>query len=496
MSIKLIVNMATYKERTPANEDPKKNKETENDKAEQSEKFCSYWPSICSITLCLFTLRRLPFISFFILLFTIGIIATAAFFVNRAFELTDYEKQRIKAGYNDTFIYEWKPDNFEKMLTLDSAFLAKLAYKIHAEDVTSGSATNIFEDKIIKSTNSCLKNIKKFSGEEHDFGSTSHGFTAILENDSITKMTLTKDGQKYSFVIVAFRGTSDNDDILSDLDASMNALYGIHLGFIKRFEHHPWIKPMLDLLESNEGMRILFTGHSLGGAESMVAPVFLDYILPKESGLLSLNSFDGNPQVDAGKIDTSLMAEDLYNFQASYSVPVALQLKEIDEKNYEILKNFFVINFGAPRPGGKKFKKLYKEVSSKYNGKSLRVTNIGDPVVRLPSQSLMGFMHCIDDSIMIYGQHHTQEVSDASSADHYHRDEEKIIVDCNHNHKYWPDGKLKDYYCNLSKDKYDQAFDKSDESLLTHIKDVLDVSLEAEAHSMSKHLDRLEDLLL
>ena len=78
-------------------------------------------------------------------------------------------------------------------------------------------------------------------------------------------------------VYVTFRGTSSFKDILEDLDIKRTRVSGkikVHKGFYKQFQSVQIniTKSLLKLTEN--ATRIIFTGHSLGGALAQIAAVY------------------------------------------------------------------------------------------------------------------------------------------------------------------------------------------------------------------------------
>ena len=372
----------------------------------------------------------------------------------------NYSRKRTKSGLNDT-IYEWHPTVFENLLVLDSAFCSNLAYDIFDEN------HKFFEEKRISTTKSYLKNIKRF-GESFESLSKSHGFVGILENDNydpghFNLKTLKGMPKKYSFIVVAFRGTDNIFDVNSDLNFKITDNYGLHEGFFNRFRHEDgtdeWISHVLEIIGNEDGnkRKILFTGHSLGAAESTIAPVYLKKHIPK-----LINKMPWYEQQD-----------------------IHYYLK----RHLEHIKssNFYVVNFGSPRLGNKKFKKLFhKTVTDGKNGHAIRVLSIGDPIVRQPFKIINkivqdeSFLHTIDNSIMIY-----PETKDSSK--------DMFMVDCNlANHRAFLanlEHNEKDFLCGLTLDQYEKTVKQSFWSRFFH------TEINPKAHSMVNYQTYLAMIL-
>lgn len=98
-------------------------------------------------------------------------------------------------------------------------------------------------------------------------------------------------------VYVTFRGTSSFKDVLEDLNIKRTRVSGkikVHKGFYKQFQsvHIKITKTLLKLTEN--ASRVIFSGHSLGGALAQIAAAYYGDIL--EDVFITCYTF-GSPRV-------------------------------------------------------------------------------------------------------------------------------------------------------------------------------------------------------
>lgn len=148
--------------------------------------------------------------------------------------------------------------------------------------------------------------------------------------------------------IVAFRGTTNQKDVIDDV--SIGITNDRYTGFDQRSKVHVHeLKNRIEKMKRSGISEILFTGHSLGGADATIAPVVLGEYYPS----------------------------------------LARSMK------------FHVITFGSPRPGNQNFSNKFKRTVIFHR----RITNSGDPVTNLPAMAhgagIYNFIH-VDDGTLIW----------------------------------------------------------------------------------------------
>ena len=234
---------------------------------------------------------------------------------NSAFNVNDFAAARPdfakKGWWIKGYWYDYKPSAYEEEIIVTAAKMANAAY------TTSGP-------------------ISLLDSERFAVGVGSLGFTGIY---------ITSQSKKIG--IVSFRGSTTGKDWMDDFDARWED--DQYYGFLKRIkESFPvWSKQLEDLKKKHSDLNdILFTGHSLGAAESNIAAVYLG--------------------------------------ERRHTIP---NLKNID---------IHVVNFASPRPGGKIFQARFERNIVFHR----RIVNAGDPVTNLPLWA-MGYTH-MDNGIMFY----------------------------------------------------------------------------------------------
>ena len=85
--------------------------------------------------------------------------------------------------------------------------------------------------------------------------------------------------RKNRSILLAFRGTSSKEDVLSDIDVrmyNMNSNARVHNGFMKQFKSiAPDIRSKLKEVDPKTYDEVIFCGHSLGGALAILAAVII-----------------------------------------------------------------------------------------------------------------------------------------------------------------------------------------------------------------------------
>lgn len=127
-----------------------------------------------------------------------------------------------------------------------------------------------------------------------------------------------------NILLLIFRGTSTNKDILIDLDVYRDYLYLdnyegtkplIHSGFLEQFEtvKNKIIEEIEEYKKLNNNFHIIFTGHSLGGALATLSSLYFYYKYKLEEIEINTITF-GSPRV-GDKIFVKLFNE---NIKLSY----------------------------------------------------------------------------------------------------------------------------------------------------------------------------------
>lgn len=254
------------------------------------------------------------------------------------------------------YFYEFSPRDghgiWESQVIIDAVRLANKAYSVGETNPVKNGDTNKY------SALSDIQYFTSFPGRAWtDAGS--QGFTALLKFNPPSNQIM---------AVVSFRGSTTGDDWTSDLDAFK--IDDIHRGFYSRILKNAdtWARQLQNLKAKHNFKDILFTGHSLGGAESSIAPVWL-----KE------NAHKYNLNVDS-----------------------------------EIQLN--TISFASPRPGGDEFKKRFEQAVPY----SRRVTNMGDVVTNVPPAKA-GFTHVENGLLLMPGYDQEWYMSVCDISDYWGR---------------------------------------------------------------------------
>jgi len=159
------------------------------------------------------------------------------------------------------------------------------------------------------------------------------------------------ENDRRNVIFVNFRGTATKSDAKDDVDIGIEK--DVYTGFYRRSQVHAvtLLKRLLALYKESKAVDVLFGGHSLGGADAMIAPVILKRVVAKPSK----EFFEAFPN-----------EED--------------QMQIIDLVN-SVFK-FHTITIGAPRPGSPIFAQEFKNVVTYHK----RLENWGDAVPKNPSQ--------------------------------------------------------------------------------------------------------------
>merc|ERR1712176_504715 len=160
------------------------------------------------------------------------------------------------------------------------------------------------------------------------------------------------ENDRRNVIFINFRGTATKSDAKDDTDIGMQK--EVFLGFYRRSQVHAVtiLKRLLALYKESKAVDVLFGGHSLGGADAMIAPVILKRVVAKPSK----EFFEAFPN-----------EED--------------QMQIIDLVN-SVFK-FHTITIGAPRPGSPVFAQEFKNVVTYHK----RLENWGDAVPKNPSET-------------------------------------------------------------------------------------------------------------
>jgi len=149
-------------------------------------------------------------------------------------------------------------------------------------------------------------------------------------------------------VYFIFRGTKTESDVISDLDILLDEFLDIDKCFVHRgfyYEFNNVKDFIIENLKDTENKKIIFAGHSLGGAIATLVSAFVVH------------------------------------------------------SNYKSKNDVMCITFGCPRVGSSHFVSFYnKNVSN-----NLRFTNYGDPVINLPPK-FIGYQHVCEPTIFKNGK--------------------------------------------------------------------------------------------
>lgn len=241
---------------------------------------------------------------------------------------------------------------FENAITIKLTELAKATYKIDTDYVNfdqksvSKKSNHWTSPYSIQASGILIKDIHHFHLDDHRGMA---GFTGVLQipvgADNTTNQT-----QTYrNIAIVLFRGTESFEDFKNII--STNPKNEIYTGFYERFPKYglPVFKNLANIFlkykklnDANPDIQskitdVIFSGHSIGGADATVAPILFKRIIGDKYQKIPF-------------------------FKTWRSLPK------------------HVITFAAPKPGTKKFSTEVKNTVTFYR----RYENIGDPIPMLP----------------------------------------------------------------------------------------------------------------
>ena len=244
-----------------------------------------------------------------------------------------------RQGFWTNYWYEFVPQRMEEAVILDAGILAREAY--YPDKLKAAKANN----QPFPLKNGQITEMEFFqsiiSGREEK---GSNGFTALVTMHN---------GLKY--LTVTFKGTEDMNDMMSNLDYTKNE-FDIHTGFYNRIKTNGeiWLDQLAKLKKrhGSDIEDILFAGHSLGAAESTIAPYWL--------------------KQELNKIPNSETAANLKNLR------------------------FHVVHYAPPRAGGQKFAEEFNKIVTYFRG----VMAAGDSVTGVPLIA-QGYTH-VADGLLIY----------------------------------------------------------------------------------------------
>ena len=147
----------------------------------------------------------------------------------------------------------------------------------------------------------------------------SHDFKSILVSKHLACQFLLAEINDDRAIYIAFRGTSNWDDILTDLDIKLETAdnypwFGsCHRGFLKRAELVPLIKVINSELVGEK--ELVFCGHSMGGAVSSIAALYTAATEKRQNPLFFrkiLNLTFGSPLFGNKQLDNWITSQRLF----------------------------------------------------------------------------------------------------------------------------------------------------------------------------------------
>jgi GTP-binding protein EngB required for normal cell division/gas vesicle protein len=153
--------------------------------------------------------------------------------------------------------------------TSATQFLPKNPYWLgEVNDQNSGEEYSRVTTCLALSRAVCATNAEYCIRTLNDLKHMKHGITELVYSKNCSHQYLVAFKKCAKEIYVAFRGTDGWETIYSDICCFLapNEFQGrFHNGFYQRSELIP-LAPFIDLLNKNEDFKLIFTGHSLGGA--------------------------------------------------------------------------------------------------------------------------------------------------------------------------------------------------------------------------------------